>query len=221
MVEAAHDGRLAPALLVLTATTGLIDAASYLGLGHVFTANMTGNVALLGFGLAGTGGLPVVAPLISLGGFAIGAAVGGWIVARLAARRRRLLGVALTLEASVLAIAAALAAATTITIGSGTAYVVIALVALAMGVRNATVRKLAVADLTTTVMTLTLTGLVADPAGGVPRNSRRRTGAVVALLLGALVGALLEKHSLVLPLAVAAGTAAATLAGLATASARR
>ena len=93
----------------------------------------------------------------------------------------------------------------------------IALVAIAMGVRNATVRKLAVPDLTTTVMTLTLTGLVADPAGGAPRNSRRRIGAVVALLLGALFGVLLEKQSLTLPLAVAAGIAAATLAGFAAA----
>ena len=53
-------------LLTLTFTTGLIDAASYLGLGRVFTANMTGNVVLLGFGLAGAAGLPVLSPLVSL-----------------------------------------------------------------------------------------------------------------------------------------------------------
>lgn len=53
-------------LLALTVTTGMVDAVSYLGLGHVFTANMTGNVVLLGFGIAGAGGLPVVAPLVSL-----------------------------------------------------------------------------------------------------------------------------------------------------------
>ena len=54
--QAAHDRRLLPVLLVLTVTTGLIDAVSYLGLGHVFTANMTGNIVLLGFGLAHAGG---------------------------------------------------------------------------------------------------------------------------------------------------------------------
>jgi len=43
-----------------------VDAASYLRLGHVFAANMTGNVVLLGFGIAGAGGLPVVAPVVSL-----------------------------------------------------------------------------------------------------------------------------------------------------------
>ena len=54
-------------LLALTFTTGIVDAASYLGLGRVFTANMTGNVVLLGFGIAGSAGLPVVAPMVSLG----------------------------------------------------------------------------------------------------------------------------------------------------------
>src|SRR6516225_5702427 len=68
---------LTRALLALTFTTGLVDAVSYLALGRVFTANMTGNVVLLGFGIAGSGGLPVVAPLVSLGAFLIGAGARG------------------------------------------------------------------------------------------------------------------------------------------------
>jgi len=92
-----HDRRLLPVLLTLTVTTGLIDAVSYLGLGHVFTANMTGNVVLLGFGLAHAGGLPVLAPLISLLAFLLGAGIGGRIAARLAERRRRHVSVALAL----------------------------------------------------------------------------------------------------------------------------
>jgi hypothetical protein len=39
---------LTRALLVLTFTTGLVDAVSFLGLGHVFTTNMIGNIVLLG-----------------------------------------------------------------------------------------------------------------------------------------------------------------------------
>src|SRR5712675_3811175 len=77
---------LTRALLVLTFTTGIIDAASYLGLGHVFTANMTGNIVLLGFGIAGSGGLPVSAPLVSLAAFLTGSAVGGRMGAGLQAR---------------------------------------------------------------------------------------------------------------------------------------
>src|SRR6266576_5917342 len=71
------------ALLVLTLTTGLVDAVSYLGLGRVFTANMTGNIVLLGFGVAGSGGLPVVAPIVSLGFFLLGAGGGRVLAERL------------------------------------------------------------------------------------------------------------------------------------------
>src|SRR5437763_6237159 len=74
---------LTRALLALTFTTGLVDAVSYLALGRVFTANMTGNVVLLGFGIAGSGELPVVAPIVSLGAFLIGAGVGGVLVRRM------------------------------------------------------------------------------------------------------------------------------------------
>src|ERR1700742_5219408 len=89
---------LARALLALTVATGLVDAVSYLGLGHVFSANMTGNVVLLGFGIAGAGGLPVVAPLVSLGAFLLGAGCGGVLARRLADRHRAHLGSALVIE---------------------------------------------------------------------------------------------------------------------------
>jgi uncharacterized membrane protein YoaK (UPF0700 family) len=51
-----HDHLLRP-LMVLTVTTGVIDGVSYVGLGHVFTANMTGNVVFIGFALAGAEGV--------------------------------------------------------------------------------------------------------------------------------------------------------------------
>src|SRR6478609_11579937 len=89
---------LTRALLVLTFTTGVIDAASYLGLGRVFTANMTGNIVLLGFGIAGSGGLPVIAPLVSLGAFLAGAAFGGAMVKRMAVRHPQHLARALAIE---------------------------------------------------------------------------------------------------------------------------
>jgi uncharacterized membrane protein YoaK (UPF0700 family) len=78
-----------------------------------------------------------------------------------------------------------------------------------MGVRNATVRRLAVPDLTTTVLTMTLTGLAADSrvAGGAGRGSVRRIAAVLAMLLGAIAGALLLKISIVPPLLAAAALA--------------
>src|SRR3989440_9139850 len=85
---------LARALLMLTFTTGLVDAVSYLGLGHVFTANMTGNIVLLGFGIAGSGGLPVVGPVVSLCSFLVGAGAGGRLGARMTERHSRHMAVA-------------------------------------------------------------------------------------------------------------------------------
>ena len=203
---------LARALLVLTFTTGLVDAVSYLGLGRVFTANMTGNVVLLGFGVAGSGGLPVVAPLVSLGSFLLGAGAGGVLADRMGERHPGHVARALAIEVSLLGVAAVIAAAVDVRPNAASGDVVIALLAFAMGVRNATVRRLGVPDLTTTVLTMTLTGLAADsrPAGGSGNGSVRRIAAVVAMFTGALAGALLLKTSLVLPLVAAGGLALVT-----------
>jgi uncharacterized membrane protein YoaK (UPF0700 family) len=206
---------LTRALLALTFTTGLVDAASYLGLGKVFTANMTGNVVLLGFGVAGAGGLPVVAPLISLGAFLVGSAGGGLLASRIADRRRAHLGYALGIEVSLLVAAAILA----VTFGAHRSAlqrdVVITLLAVAMGVRNATSRRIGIPDLTTTVLTGTLTNLAADlPVfGGSGRGTPRQLSAVLAMLSGAVVGALLVKSELYLPLALAAVLAVGALLG--------
>jgi uncharacterized membrane protein YoaK (UPF0700 family) len=204
---------LARALLVLTFTTGLVDAASFLGLGRVFTANMTGNIVFLGFGIAGSAGLPVVAPLISLGSFLLGAGGGGVLAKRIGERHVEHLARALAIEVSLLAVAAALAAAVDARPNAASGDIVIALLAFAMGVRNATVRRIGVPDLTTTVLTMTLTGLAADspPAGGSGKGSARRTAAVAAMFGGALAGALMVKTSLALPLIAAAGLALAAI----------
>ncbi len=196
-------------LLALTFTTGLVDAVSYLGLGHVFTANMTGNVVLLGFGIAGAGGLPVIAPLVSLGAFLVGAAGGGVFGLRVVTRQPRNLSGALMIEASMVGIAALLTALLDVRAGSLSGYAVITLLALAMGVRNATVRRIGLADMTTTVLTMTLTGFASESpvVGGSAAGSTRRVAAVLTMLTGALAGALLVRTSLFLPLLLASALA--------------
>ena len=106
---------------------------------------------------------------------------------------------------AVLLLAAALAAVAGTRAALFAVYGVIVLTAFAMGVRNATVRKIALPDLTTTVLTLTLTGLAADSAlaGGTNPRAWRRVASVLSMFLGAALGALLVRHSLVLPLVVA------------------
>jgi uncharacterized membrane protein YoaK (UPF0700 family) len=203
------------ALSLLTLVTGLVDAACYLGLGRVFTANMTGNVVLLAFGAAGAQGLPVLAPTVSLVVFLVGATAGGRLASRLAGpagtqvpapARRRWLTIALLAELLLVAVAAVVAVGLPVGGGGARRYVVIGLLAAALGLQNATVRRLAVADVTTTVLTLTLTGLAADSwlAGGHSPRAGRRVAAVGLMAAGALVGALLLRVDVALPVVVAA-----------------
>ncbi|MFD8654414.1 MULTISPECIES: YoaK family protein [Streptomyces] len=203
---------LLPALMIVTAVSGLIDAISYLGLGHVFTANMTGNVVIIGFAAAGVPGFSVLGSVVSLVAFLLGAGVAGRLESVM---RRRTSPVwlrwILVLEVVLLA------TATTVAFTASRAVdVLIALIALAMGLRNGTVRKLAVPDVTTTVLTLTLTGLASDStlAGGTNPRAGRRLVSVLAMLAGAFGGALLVQHTgLGWPLLVSTcGTAAAALA---------
>jgi uncharacterized membrane protein YoaK (UPF0700 family) len=139
----------------------------------------------------------------------VGSAVGGVLAVRIADRHVQHVAVALGIEVVLVVAAAGVAAATDVRPAALSGDVVIALLALAMGVRNATVRRLGVPDLTTTVLTMTLTGLAADSpvAGGSGRGSVRRISAVLAMLCGAVAGALLLEISLVVPLLAAAALA--------------
>jgi uncharacterized membrane protein YoaK (UPF0700 family) len=194
-------------LIVLTVTTGIVDAVSVLALGHVFTANMTGNVVFLGFALAGAPEFSLKRSGFALISFLAGAAGGGQMASRMAAKPvDDWVGRALIVE-GVLMLAAA--AACTACPGrlddtSGTVAIVICLTALAMGFRNATVRRLGVADLTTTLLTLTLTGLAADSylAGGTNPRWRRRTASILGMFAGGFSGVFLLKISVALALGV-------------------
>jgi uncharacterized membrane protein YoaK (UPF0700 family) len=198
---------------------------SFLALDHVFTANMTGNIVLLGFAVAGAPGLSVAGSLTALVAFLAGAIVGGRLGGAMAAARRRWLVTAGVSEA-VLLFAAAL-----VSIGldvgsaapSGRLYGVIILTALAMGVRNATVRQLAVPDLTTTVLTLTLTSVAAESSlagGGNPRMGRR-IASVGAMFAGAALGTLLLRLGPAVPLAVSGACVLVALAAYAAAPSQR
>ena len=195
------------ALLLLTFSSGVVDAMSYLGLGHIFTANMTGNVVLLGFAVAGVPGLSVARSVLSLAAFLLGAVFGGRLGRRMSSSdENSWLGTAFIFEGSLLL----LAAVSTIWSGefrsddSPAIYALIAITAVAMGVRNSTVRKLAVPDLTTTVLTLTVTALAADSslAGGTNPRWGTRLMATMSLFVGAAIGALLLKQSLAAPILV-------------------
>ncbi|MCG8965231.1 MULTISPECIES: YoaK family protein [Streptomyces] len=195
-----RHGPLPPLMLVLTVVTGLIDAVSYLALGRVLVANMTGNVVFLGFALAGAPGLSVPASLVSMVSFLVGALAGGRFGTRCAAHRGRLLATATAVQALLVAGAVLTVALAHGEVTGPVRYTLIVLLGIAMGMQNAVARRLGVPDLTTTVLTLTLTGLAADssPAGGAAPRPGPRILSVLAMFLGALAGALLLRHAEIL-----------------------
>lgn len=183
-------------LLLLSGTTGLVDAVSVLGLGKVFTANMTGNVVFLGFATAGTPGFAFAPGLCALIAFMAGAVLAGRMGSRYGRRPlRHWLAVSALCETAMLWLAGLIALQFEIVslTPRWSLFAIIALTAIAMGYRNGTIRQLKVPDLTTTVLTLTVTGVAADSrlAGGTNPNLAHRLAAIFSIFGGAAIGAII------------------------------
>src|SRR5579864_7560846 len=136
-------GPLPPLLVAMTLVTGLVDAFSYLVLGHVFVANMTGNVVFLAFALAGAPGFSILASLVALCSFVLGAFAGGLLGSRFGPHRGRLLTITAALQTLLLGVSAVLAALVGNPVNASASYGLIIMLGLAMGLQNATSRKLA------------------------------------------------------------------------------
>lgn len=190
-----RHGPLAPMLVALTVVTGLVDAFSYLELGRVFVANMTGNAVFLAFDLGGAPGFLWWALLLAIAAFVVGALAGGRLAHGTDHRGRHLLAAA---AVQFILVTAAFVVALVVAepYSHGSMAVLVILLGLAMGLQNATARALAVPDLTTTVLTLTVTGIAADSsmAGG-PRSKIGRRGlSILSMFFGGLIGAVLVVH---------------------------
>ncbi|MEO3807757.1 YoaK family protein [Sphaerisporangium sp. B11E5] len=189
-------GPLVGPVVALTVVSGMVDAVSFLRLGQVFTANMTGNVVVLGFAAGGTPGFSATGSLVSLLAFLTGAVAGGR-AGRVFGERHLL--VALGAETAAVGVAAGVAAWAEAGAGmeGGARYAVVAVLAAAMGLQGATVRLLALPDVTGSVLTRILTGLASESSlgGGVNPLAARRAAAVLCMFLGALTGALLVRHA--------------------------
>jgi uncharacterized membrane protein YoaK (UPF0700 family) len=198
LVTVPRDTLYLTLMLALTFSTGLNDAVGYLGLDRVFTGNMTGNVVVLGMALLGSESLPVLGPALALLGFLAGAAIGGRTLKSAAPgwtpRTTVLIG---TVAVVMLGVATALFA-----LGDhpshGATVTVTTILGVAMGIQAATARFIGVKDVTTVVVTSTITALAADsPFGsGKGGGTPRRALAVVLILAGAAVGAALLKWHL-------------------------
>jgi uncharacterized membrane protein YoaK (UPF0700 family) len=185
----------------MTAVTGLVDAVSFLSLGRVFTANMTGNIVLLAFATARVSGLSIARSLTALLAFLVGAILGGRVMARASPdSQTRFAAQAFLLEVAFLFAASFCGTGYRADLleHSFQPFALITLTALAMGTRNEAVRNLSIPDLTTTVPTLTITGIGADSSLANGNNPRlvRRVEAVAAMFFGAALGAVVIHYSI-------------------------
>jgi uncharacterized membrane protein YoaK (UPF0700 family) len=213
------ERRIRDSLLnALTISSGAVDAISFLVLGKVFTAFMTGNIAFFGLRVAGASDAPgLVAILASMAAFAVGVYVATRIVMSSKGAEAWPRRVTEALAASLIPHAAfeALWFAQRGNPSSAAAHVLVGLWGLAMGMQSAAVRRLQVEGVFTTAATATIIYLAGDvanwPATGPER--RRLAGVLVSLFVGATAGGLLLVHAHIyaplLPFAITAAVVAA------------
>jgi uncharacterized membrane protein YoaK (UPF0700 family) len=202
------------ALLLLTFATGLVDAVSVLELGHVFVANMTGNVVFLGFWLAPHTVVDVTAALVSLASFVTGAVLGGRLARHLDRETRHWLAVTLSLEVVMLVALSILAGTGVLDYRDDTKLILIAGLAVTFGIQNSTARQFGIQELSTTVLTTTISGIGFDSrlAGGTGDREKLRFGVVAAILAGASLGATLTRFVVAPVIGLAAAVVAASAA---------
>ncbi|MFB7933988.1 YoaK family protein [Streptomyces sp. NPDC056039] len=227
----ATDARQVAVMTVLTLLAGAVDAVSFLTMGDVFCSLVTGNVLFLSFALAGEGAVPVARPAIAIGAFLAGAASAAVVLKWLAERGRAWFQAGLVSEAVLLVGAGALTLwqhGTEAAADAGSDHGVVALVALAMGVRTSTVLRVHVPGMPTLLSQIAITELINDVLkhpraallGMSPRQRLARTrwtATAGGIFVGGVLGTLLlvplgTGRALLVIAAVVLLLAAATLA---------
>ncbi|KAA1249089.1 DUF1275 domain-containing protein [Mycobacterium simiae] len=200
------------ALLLLTVATGLADAISVLMLGHVFVANMTGNVIFLGICLLpkSKSGIDLTAGIVAVVAFVVGTVIGGRLTRTLGHDPRRWITTALGTEVSVLVTLSLLAGSGVLHYHDNTKLFLVGGLALTFGLQNATAREFGIQELSTTMLTSTIVAIGAESrlAGGAGGRNRLRVSVIAALCGGAVLGAFLSQ----ITVAPVFGLAAAVIA---------
>ena len=213
-VSPVSDRRTVVALLMLTFATGLVDAVSVLFLGHVFVANMTGNVIFLGFWFVPHSGVDMAAAVVAFASFVMGTILGGRFARHLDHDVRQWLTAAMGTEVVLLAVLSLLAGTGVLGYHDNGRLILIAGLAVTFGAQAATARQFGIQELSTTVLTSTIVGLGVDSrlAGGSGHREKLRYGVVVTMLSGAVVGATLTRFAVAPVIALAACMVAGSLA---------
>lgn len=195
---------------MISSICGLLDAASFLGLGDVFVEIMTGNLVFFAFSLGAMGlhrlraafpGGLVLPYVAAIAAFAGGAVAGGRLVRRGEGGRRA----GFAIEGALIGAAVLVTATIHPGFTGGARYPVVAILAFAMGIQNALMRRWGIPDLATNVMTLTLTGLLAESTlgGGTNPRAGRRGTSIGVFTVSAGAGAFLTRYGVLWPMLAA------------------
>jgi uncharacterized membrane protein YoaK (UPF0700 family) len=201
-------------LLLLTFATGIADAVSVLALGHVFVANMTGNVIFLGFWFVPHSGIDMTAAVVAFVSFVAGTVLGGRLARHIDSEVRLWLSVALGVEVVVLLTLSILAGTGVLNYHDNTKLILTAGLAMTFGSQNATARLFGIQELSTTVLTSTIVGLGFDSrlAGGTGHREKLRYSVIVTMCAGAAVGATMTRFTVAPVIALSAAVVAVAAA---------
>ncbi|OCB23974.1 hypothetical protein A5675_11595 [Mycobacterium malmoense] len=201
------------ALLLLTFATGLADSISILVLGHVFVANMTGNVIFLGFWLAPRTSVDLTAVVVALPTFVCTTILSGRMSRHFADRTRPWITTVLAVEIGLLVVLAVAAGAGILQYHNNTKLIIIAMLAVTFGLQHSSARQFGIQELSTTVLTSTIVSLGLDSrlAGGAGDRQALRLGVVSTMCAGAFLGATMSRFVVAPVFAVAAAVVAASL----------
>ncbi|OBA83938.1 hypothetical protein A9W99_05960 [Mycobacterium sp. 1164966.3] len=207
------ERRTVTALLLLTFATGLADSISILVLGHVFVANMTGNVIFLGFWLAPKTSIDLTAVVVALPTFVCATVLSGRLTRQFGDRTRPWLTAVFGIEITLLVTMSVLAGTGMLRYGDNTKLILIGCLAVTFGLQHATARQFGIQELSTTVLTSTIVGLGVDSrlAGGTGARGRLRLSVVLTMCAGAAVGATMSRFVVAPVFALAAAVIAVSM----------
>ncbi|MCV7099162.1 YoaK family protein [Mycobacterium palustre] len=183
------------ALLLLTFATGLADSISILVLGHVFVANMTGNVIFLGFWLAPRTSIDLTAVAVALPTFVCTTILSGRLARHFDERTRAWITTVLAAEVLLLLTLSVLAGAGVLHYHDNSKLIMIGVLAVTFGLQHSSARQFGIQELSTTVLTSTIVSLGLDSrlAGGTGARQTLRLSVVFTMCAGALVGATMSR----------------------------
>lgn len=213
VISPVSDRSTVTALLLLTFATGLADAIAVLVLGHVFVANMTGNVIFLGFWFAPRSTVDLTAVLVAFPTFVAGTILGGRLMRHLGIRARQWITTVLGIEVALLIILSIMAGTGVCRYDDNTKLLLIGGMAIVFGLQHSTARQFGIQELTTTVLTSTIVGLGVDSrlAGGSANREKLRYGVVLTMGVGATVGATITRVAVAPVLGLAAAVVGTSL----------